>query len=193
MNPQQAPMVYAQQPQQDDEDDQRQYAPFMRAETRADVMKEIRPEETVEILFHKLMGERYVNGRWEKLKHMERLALTEVGAWDIASLLLGISNKNTSYSNLTEKEIKWRVLRIADAAQEMMLSNWQDYGIKTTNQLRFVNEIIMSIALVTLKQAESAGMRNAVMRTQTEIHSTMQQQAMPSQSFISKMLNWRNR
>lgn len=186
-------MVYAQQPQQDDEDDQRQYAPFMRAETRADVMKEIRPEETVEILFHKLMGERYVNGRWEKLKHMERLALTEVGAWDIASLLLGISNKNTSYSNLTEKEIKWRVLRIADAAQEMMLSNWQDYGIKTTNQLRFVNEIIMSIALVTLKQAESAGMRNAVMRTQTEIHSTMQQQAMPSQSFISKMLNWRNR
>jgi hypothetical protein len=191
MTPMQVPQGYVQ--QQDDDDQQQQYAPYMRVETRADVMKEVRPEDTVEVLFHKLMGERYHNGGWEKLKHMERLALTEAGAWDIASLLLGISNKNTTYSNLTEKEIKWRILRITDAAQEMMLSNWQDYGIRTTNQLRFVNEIIISVALSTLKQAQDAGMRNSVMRTQTEIHSTMQQQAMPSQSFISKMLNWRNK
>jgi hypothetical protein len=179
-------------PQQQQEDTSQQYQPYMRVESRADVMKEVRPEDTVEVLFHKLLGERYIGNKWEKVPHMQHLALTEAGAWDMASLLLGISNKNTTYSNLSETEIKWRILRIADAAQEMMISNWVDYGIKTTNQLRFVNEIIISVALSTLKQAQDAGMRNSVMRTQTEIHSTMQQQAMPSQNFISKMLNWRN-
>jgi hypothetical protein len=180
--------------QQQQDDNEGYYAPPMiRQETRADVMKEIRPEETVEALFHRLMGEKLVGGRWEMQPYMKNLSLTDVGAWDIASLLTGISNKNITYSNLKESEIKFRILRIADTAQDMMLANWQEYGIKTEVQLEFVNELVVSTALATLKQAEGAGMRNAVMRTQTEIHSTMQQSAMPSQSFISKMLNWRNK
>lgn len=167
--------------------------PFIRQETRADVMKEVRPEDTVEFLFHKLMGERFVNGRWERLAHANHLALTEVGAWDIACLLLGISNKNITYSNLTDKEIKWRVLRISETAQDMMLANWTEYGIRSATQLEFVNELVVSTSLATLKQAKDAGMRNAVMRTQTEIHSTMQQQAMPSAGFLSKLFSFRNR
>lgn len=135
---------------------------------KADLLDKIKPDIIVETIRNKLMGKEYINGEWrtnDKLKHR---ALTDVGAWDIANLMLGVSSQNVALSKLNDREIRSRTLEIVKTAQLMMLKNWKEYGIKGIDQLAFVHQIIISNTFITLKQPEGEGIRKLLKGTTSE-------------------------
>lgn len=144
---------------------------------KADLLDKINPNEVVEVFRHKLLGEELINGKWEKLEFLQSRALTQRGAWDMANLMLAVSNRNVSISKLDDDSIRKRAMNIARTAQIMCLNNLESYGIKEPSQLRFVNELIFSTALITLKQPEGEGIRKMIIGTLTEskVHSEVQQ------------------
>ena len=137
------------------------------ASERADLLDKIQPTLIVDIIFHRLMGETEINGKWIKRAELQSRALTELGAWDIATLMTPVSSQNVSLSKLKDSEIRARALSIAKTTQEMCLRNWKEYGIKGTDQLRFVHEIVFSNTFITLKQPEGEGIRRMLKDTMT--------------------------
>jgi hypothetical protein len=115
--------------------------------------------EIVGDIFHKLLGEEKINGKWIADEELQSRALTKKGAWDIATIMISVSSQNVSLSKLKDHEIRLRALSIARTVQEMCLRNWKEYGIKGPDQLRFVHEIVFSNTFITLKQPEGEGIR----------------------------------
>ena len=93
---------------------------------------------------------------------MKNRALSQVGAWEIALLMLPASSQNTAMTKLDKGQIRARLLNIAKTAQCMCLRNWKEYNIKGIDQLKFVHEIVFTNTLASLNQPEGAGMRNFV-------------------------------
>ena len=90
------------------------YAPSaMSSQAKADLLDKIRPNEIVEEVRHKLLGEQNINGKWTKVQALKELAISEEGAWTIASLMLTASSQNVSLSKLKDHEIKLRTLAIS--------------------------------------------------------------------------------
>lgn len=145
--------------------------------SKADLLDKINPDEIVETIRHKLMGEDFVEGQWKKVPYLVKRALTPEGAWDISNLILCVSNQNVSLSKLDDDSIRKRALSIARTAQIMCINNWEEYGIREINQLRFVHEMVFSTALITLKQPEGEGIRKMIMGTisESKVHSELQQ------------------
>lgn len=135
---------------------------------RADFIDKIKPEQIVEIIRHRLLGEEWINGKWEKISQLQQYALTDVGAWDIANLMLGVATINVSISKLKDFEIKRRLKRIARTAQIKLLSNWIEYGLRNTGQQDFIHEIVFTNTLVVLKQADEASIQELMKATVTE-------------------------
>ena len=151
------------------------YSPIVQRSDKADLLDKINPDAIVEVLRHKMMGEEFINGGWVKIPELQGRALSRTGAWDISNLMLAASSQNVSLSKLNDHEIRERCLSIAKTAQLMCLRNWRDYGIKGTDQLNFVNDILMSNTLITLKQPENGGIRELLKGTTQEhrMHSTI--------------------
>lgn len=141
---------------------------IIQASEKADILDKIDPTEIVTIIRNKLMGHDFVDGKWIKIEDLQSRALTPLGAWDISNLMLAVSSKNVSISNLKDAEIKKRVLNICKQAQYMCLKNWKEYGIEGVDQLGFVHEIIFSNSLITLKQPMNEGVRKMLMSTISE-------------------------
>lgn len=143
---------------------------------KADLLDKIKPDLIVEVIRHKLMGEELINGKWISIEALQDRAITKVGAWDIANLMLGVSSQNVALSKLNDNEIRERTLEIVKTAQHMMLKNWKEYGIKGTDQLEFVHQIIMSNTFITLKQPENGGIRDLIKGTTQEsiVHQNSQ-------------------
>ncbi len=135
---------------------------------KADLLDKIKPDLIVEIVMHKLQGEELVKGKWTKIPQLQDRSLTYRGAWDIGNILLGVSSQNVSLSKLNDDEIRMRTLSVCKTVQLMCLKNWKEYGIKGTDQLRFIHEIVMSIAFITMKQPEGEGIRNLIKGVRTE-------------------------
>lgn len=133
--------------------------PMMMNNDKADLLDKIQPTNIIDKMFHQLRGESEINGVWIKDPDLAGRALTKKGAWDIVTLMLPVSSQNVSLSNLKDNEIRARALSIAKTAQEMCLRNIIEYGIKGTDQLRFVHEIIFSNTFITLKQSQNEGIR----------------------------------
>ena len=114
------------------------------------------------------MGEELVNGKWLKNKILQARAISAVGAWDIANLMLGASSQNVALSKLTNEEIRARSLSIARTAQNMCLKNWKEYGIKGTDQLEFIHQILFTNTFITLKQPQDGGIRDLIKGTTQE-------------------------
>ena len=151
--------------------DQMDYMPMGSPATmgeKADLLEKIDPAVIVTIIRNKLMGNDFVDGRWVKVEALQQRALTPLGAWDLSNLMLAVSSKNVSISNLKDNEIKKRVLNICRQAQYMCLKNWKEYGINGVDQLGFVHEIIFSNTLITLKQPMNEGVRKMIMGTISE-------------------------
>lgn len=150
--------------------EQEEIAPPMplRNSDKADLLAQIRPDKVVEVIRKKLLGEEEINGVWVKQPHLQDRALTEKGAADIANLMLSVSNQSTSISRLKDHEIRERTLSIVKTAQLMCNRNWKEYGIKGTDQLHFVHEIIMSNTFITLKQPEGEGIRKMIIGVLSE-------------------------
>jgi hypothetical protein len=136
--------------------------PIQMPSEKADLLDKIQPTLIVDVIFHRLLGEHYLNGKWIIDESVQSRALTRKGAWDIATLMMPVSSQNVSLSKLKDSEIKARLLNITRTAQIMCLRNYKEYGIKGADQLHFVHEIIFSNTLVSLKQPEGAGLRNFV-------------------------------
>jgi hypothetical protein len=165
------------------------YPPGMQnSREKADLLDKIRPDEIVEILRHKFLGEDFVNGEWVKNKYVQDKALSPMGAWQMANLMLGVSSQNVALSNLKEGEIRARTMGIIKAAQYMLLKNWKEYGIKGVDQLHFVHQIVLSNTFITLKQPENAGIRRLIMGTQTELHQYSNFEQKSGGSWWSKLL-----
>jgi hypothetical protein len=135
---------------------------------RADLIDKIKPEQMVEIIRHRLMGEEFKNGVWISVPALKARRLTEVGAWEIANLMLGVSSINISISKLSDREIKERALRIAKSAQYLIISNYREYGIHNTAQQWYVHEIVFSNTLAVLKQADDASIQELLKGTVQE-------------------------
>ena len=153
------------------------YPPIMSShDNKADLLDKIKPDLIVETIRHKLMGEEFINGKWEKIQALQERAITSVGAWDICNLMLGASSQNVSLSKLTNDEIRARSLSIATTAQHMCLKNWKQYGIKGTDQLAFIHEIVFTNTFITLKQPEGGGIRDLLKGTTTENRQVVSQE-----------------
>lgn len=136
--------------------------PIQMPSEKADLLDKIQPNLIIAIIFHRLLGEVELNGKWVKEPGLQDRALTKQGAWDIATLMTPVSSQNVSLSKLKDNEIRARALSIARTAQMMCLRNWKEYGIKGTDQLHFVHEIVFSNTFITLKQPEGEGIRRLI-------------------------------
>jgi len=152
------------------EDPQYGYAPPMNYQSneKADLLEKIKPSAIVEEIRNRLMGKELINGQWETIPELRGRALTRQGAADISNLMLAVSSQNVSISKLKNDEIRDRTLNIVRTAQRMCLKNWKEYGIKGTDQLYFIHQIVMSNTFITLKQPEGEGIRKMLMGTIAE-------------------------
>jgi hypothetical protein len=141
--------------------------PLSMPSERADLLDKIRPSRVVDEIFHRLLGEEEINGVWVAHPALKEKALSFIGAWNIATLMLPVSSQNVSLSKLKDHEIRARALSIARTAQKMCLRNWKEYGIRGTDQLYFVHEIIFSNTFITLKQPQEEGIRKLLSNTMT--------------------------
>ncbi len=136
--------------------------PVVMPSERADLLDKIQPTLIIEYIYHRLMGESNVDGIWRKDSMLQNRALTKTGACDIATLMTPVSSQNVSLSKLKDNEIRARALSIAKTNQEMCLRNWREYGIKSSDRLRFTHEIVFSNTFITLKQPQDEGIRNMI-------------------------------
>jgi len=168
------------------ENDNQLSAPFMLKDTnRAELIDKIRPDIIVETMRHRLMGEDFKNGAWEKIPALQSRAVSEVCAWDIANLMLAVSSQNVSISNLKDVEIKRRACAIADAAMDMCLKNWKEYGIHGIDQLLFINEMVFSNTFITLKHPLDRGIQKLLTNTTSEIRSVTNQE--PKATWLNRL------
>jgi len=142
------------------EQDQRQTAvPIVMNNERADLLDKLQPGKVVEEIRRRLLGQEFINGKWETHKYMKMRAISEVGAWEISLLMLPASSQNVAMTKLDSTQIKNRLLNIARTAQKMCLRNWKEYNITGIDQLWFVHEIVFTNTLASLNQPEGEGIR----------------------------------
>jgi hypothetical protein len=127
---------------------------------KADFLDKIRPSKVVEDIRMKLLGKEEVDGIWVQQDFMKGKALTEVGAWEISTLMLPASSQNVSMTKLNSRQIASRLLNLSIQAQEQCLRHWKEYGIRSSTMLGFVHQIVFTNSLASLNQPENAGMRN---------------------------------
>jgi len=155
---------------------------------RAELIDKIKPEAMVEVIRHKLLGEEWINDRWVPLPALQDRRLSQIGAWEIANLMLGVSSINISISKLSDREIKERAYRIAKSAQFMLISNWREYGINNVAQFYYVHEIIFSNTIAVLKQADDASIQDLLKATIYETRNVSQKPKEEGGKKISRML-----
>ena len=136
-----------------------------RGAEKADLLERIKPDAIVEVIRHKLMGEEFIDGKWERIEAYQDRALSQKGAWEIANLMLPVSSQNVSISKLTNDEIRERTFNIAREAMLMCVKNWKEYGIIGADQLGLIHQIVFSNTFITLKQPEGEGIRKMLMGT----------------------------
>jgi hypothetical protein len=150
------------------------YPPVNRSlSEKGDLMDKIRPDSIVEVMRHRLMGQEFINGKWQDIACLKDRAITEIGAWEITGLMLPASSQNVSISKLTDREIRERTLEIVRTAQNMLLTNWKEYGVKSRATFEYVHQILMTNTFITLKQPEGGGIRKLIQGTTHEstVHS----------------------
>jgi len=147
---------------------QSQALPQAQRQDRAELLDKIDPSKPVEIIRNRLLGREIKGGVWYDNPALKDNRLSEVGAWEISNLMLGVSTITTSVSSLKDIEIKTRAHAIAKTAQIMLVANWKTYGLRKTSQQHFVHEIIFSNTLMVLKQADKASIQELLKATVQE-------------------------
>lgn len=128
----------------------------------SDLLEKIRPDEIVEVLKRRFMGQEFVNGEWVVNPLMKDKGLTEKGAYELATLMLSASSQNVAISKLNDREIRERTKAIIKTAMQMCLRNWKEYGITGSDRFGFIKDIIHTNTFVTLKQPEGAGIQKLI-------------------------------
>lgn len=145
------------------------YQPQIMPSEKADLFDKIRPEEVVELIKQKLMGKEFdvMKQEWY-MPPWKKKGLSELGAAEIATLMLPVSSKNVAISKLSDDEIRHRTRNIHRAAMLMCISNWKEYGIEGPDQIKLVSQVVVSNTFITLKQPENAGIRELIKGTTQE-------------------------
>lgn len=138
---------------------------------RADFIDKINPQNPVEFIRHRLMGEDFKNGQWVAVKAVEKRKITEIGSWELTNMMLGVSSISTSISKLKETNIKKRLLNMTKSSQVMLLGNWLEYGIKNSSMFDYLHEIIFSTSMSVLYQADEASIQDLLKQT-VDVHRT---------------------
>lgn len=162
--------------------------PQFTPQNKAELIDKIKPEAMVEIIRNRLLGKQWVNNEWVTVKSLKDRSLSEIGAWEISNLMLGVSSINISISKLTDREIKERAYRIARTAQYMMISNWKMYKLQSISQFYYVHEIVFSNTLAVLKQADKASIQELLKSTIHETRSISSNEKEPARHRLSRML-----
>ena len=137
---------------------------------RASIIEKINPDEIVELIRRRLIGQTQdqKTGEWITPAHLKINAISEMGAWDLTTLILSVSNANTSLSKLDDKTIRKRAYSLTETAVKMIISNWREYKITNRAQINYIAEIVYSLTFITLKMADSEGIRKMIMGMYSE-------------------------
>ena len=121
---------------------------------KADLLDKINPDRIVEDIKQRLMGREFdrKTKTWKVNPFLKENAVSELCANDMAILVLSVSNPNVSISKLNDKEIRRRAYSVMETAIKMLLAKWEEYDITNSAQIRYVAEIVFSIAFITMKQ-----------------------------------------
>jgi len=144
-----------------------------------DLLEKIRPDEIIEVIKRRFMGEEFIDGLWVASPELKSRALTQRGAFDMATLMLSASSQNVSISNIKDRDIRERTRNIIRTAMAMCLRNWSEYGISGSDQFHFIKEIIHTNTFVTLKQPEGGGIQKLISGTH-EVKLSESENAAPS-------------
>lgn len=144
--------------------------PLASKSDRADLIDKIKPEQVVELIRQRLMGKEFKDNQWVDVKALQNRKLTEAGAWEVSNYVLGVASIATSISKLKDHEIKLRLRNLTKAVQRSLVANWHesDFNIKNTSMLHYVHQIVFSVCLVVLKQADEASIQELLKATVTE-------------------------
>jgi len=150
------------------------FQPTIMPSEKADLYDKINPQDIVDYLKFKLMGFEWNNQNmcWDKPTYKKGLTL--VGANEITTLMLPVSSKNITISNLNNDEIRNRTKSLHRVAMLMCVKNWRDYGITGSDQIQLVSQIVVSNTFITLKQLEHAGAREFLGKSTSENKSIVE-------------------
>jgi hypothetical protein len=132
---------------------------------KAELLDKIKPEAAVESIRERLLGKEYIGGEWKPVLALKNRKLSEIGAWEISNLMLGISSINITVSKLNQNAIRERLKRIAKTAMKMMVTNWIEYDVKNISQFDYVYQIVFSNTLAVLNQADDASIQDLLKAT----------------------------
>jgi hypothetical protein len=155
---------------------------------KADLLDKIRPDNIIETFFHRFLGEEKINGQWVKYGTAQQRALTEVGAWDFTTLMLSSSTQNVSISNVNDRDIRTRTKSAVDTANLMSLRNWKEYGIKGSDQMHFIREIVITNTFFSMKQSEGGAIQKLIKDTDST-NRVIQENENKGGSILSKVGN----
>lgn len=157
-------------------------------QAKADILGQIKPELMVEVVRHKLLGEEWKNNEWISVPALKNRKLTEIGAWELSNLMLGVGSINISISKFSDREIKERLFRIAKSAQVLALENWRIYGIHSVSQFYYIHEIVFSNTMGVLKQADGGSIQELLKVVVNENRNVVTQPKEPRGTKIRRML-----
>jgi len=163
-------MITEQQEEMMESVDNNYYKPTIMGSEKSDLYDKIRPEDVIESMKYLLMGYEWSKqrGEWVFNPVYKNVALSKLGAWQLATMLLSVSNKTTSISSLKDADIRIRTKYLVKTGEKMCLRNWREYGIRSAEQYFFIKEIIVSICFIMLKQPEGAGVRKFIQGVSSE-------------------------
>jgi hypothetical protein len=151
---------------------------------RADLIDKIKPEQVVEVIRNRLLGKEFINGEWKDVVALNDFKLTEIGAWEISNLMLGIGNISTSISKLNGEAINRRLRNLTRSTQITLITNWRRYGIRNKAHFYHIHEIMFSHAWVVLNQAGDASIQELLKAT---IYENRNIQSAPKEKMSNKI------
>ena len=146
------------------------FQPTIMPSEKADLFDKINPADIIEVIKFQLQGYEYDAQQMKWIKRFTK-GLTELGAFEIATLMLSVSSKNVAISKLDDMEIRERTKNIHKEAMRLCIRNWREYGITGADQIGLVSQIVVSNTFITLKQPEGAGIRELLKGTTQEVRN----------------------
>lgn len=150
------------------------YQPTIMPSEKADLYDKINPQDIVDYLKFRLMGYEWDRHQQDWIKPKWKKGLTELGASELTTLMLPVSSKNVIISKLDDSEIRQRTKNIHKTAMMMCIKNWKEYGIRGSDEIQLVSQIVVSNTFITLKQPENAGAREFLGKSSSEQKSIIE-------------------
>lgn len=130
---------------------------MQRADNRlGDFVDKIAPDVAVEKFRRKLMGEEFVDGHWVKIASLQKDAISEKGAWDIANLMSSSGGSiNMTISKLNENQIRERIRYLIKELLITCIANWsaEDYNLSNSAKLYQIKSMVLGNAVGGMNQA----------------------------------------